>query len=380
MSKNFIPDGTRDLTNEECTKRNKVINSINNIFDLWGYKEVITPCIEFYDSFRYEYSGLREEGIYKFFDSKGRILALRPDMTIPIVRVVSTRFKDINENIKLRYTSNIFRVFEEFSGKRNEYTDCGIELITKEKDFSDLEVLIIAIEALKATGAKNFKIEIGEVNFFKSAIENLNISSEEKILLSELIENKKIQELSLLLEKLNLEDNIKNTFYRLPFIFGDGVEVLNMYKEISFNENMLESVNALESLAYRLESLGYKDYITFDLGITARVNYYTGIIFRGFTEGSGNIVLSGGRYDDLIKSAKNDFKDIGFSINVDELVSILPMNLELKTKFKIIFNSEKEIEAINESMKLRNKGYIVDLIPSNDEKEIRIVREEYYGG
>lgn len=379
MYKNIIPDGTRDLTNEECIKRNKIINSINNTFNSWGYNEVITPGIEFYDGFRYEYSGLREEKIYKFFDSKGRILALRPDMTIPIVRLVSTRFKDINDSVKFRYTSNIFRVFEEFSGKRNEYTECGIELITKEKNFSDLEVLIISIEALKSTGAKNFKIEIGEVNFFKSAIEKLNLSNEEKILLSELIENKKIQELNSLLENLNLDSNIKDTFCKLPFIFGDGIEVLNMYKDIAFNENMLESINSLESLAYKLESLGYKEYITFDLGITPRVNYYTGIIFRGFIEGSGNVVLSGGRYDDLIKSAENEFKAIGFSINVDELINILPANLEIKSKFKIFFNKEKEIEAIKESMKLRSEGHVVELIPSRDEKVIKILMEEYYG-
>ncbi|MBE6053671.1 MAG: ATP phosphoribosyltransferase regulatory subunit [Clostridium sartagoforme] len=380
MNKNVIPDGTRDLTNEDCIIRNKIINSINSIFISWGYKEVITPSIEFYDSFRYEYSGLREERIYKFFDSKGRILALRPDMTIPIVRLVSTRFKDINESIKLRYTSNIFRVFEDFSGKRNEYTECGIELITKEKNFSDLEVLIIAIEALKATGIKNFKLEIGEANFFKAAIEDLNISDEDKLLLSELIENKKIQELNMLLESLNLDANIKNTFYKLPLIFGEGREVLNAYKEISFNKNMLESIKTLESLAYRLESLGYKEYITFDLGITPRVNYYTGIIFRGFIKGSGNIVLSGGRYDDLIKSAKKDFNAIGFSINVDELTNVLPINLDIKTKYKVIFNKEKEVEAIKESIRLRNEGFVVEVIPSYEEKGIKILKEEYYGG
>lgn len=380
MYKNIIPDGTRDLTNEECIKKNKITNSINNVFNTWGYKEVVTPSIEFYDGFRYEYSGLREEGIYKFFDSKGRILALRPDMTIPIVRLVSTRFKDINESIKLRYTSNIFRVFEDFSGKRNEYTECGIELITKEKNFSDLEVLIIAIEALKKSGARNFKLEIGEANFFKAAIEDLDISSEEKILLSELIENKNIQELKVLLEGLNLDNKIKETFYKLPLIFGEGIEVLNAYKEISFNNNMLESIKTLENLAYRLESLGYKEYITFDLGITARVNYYTGIIFRGFIKGSGSVVLSGGRYDNLIKSVKKDFNAIGFSINVDELANILPINLDKTTKFKVIFSKEKEIEAIKESIRLRNEGFVVELIPSYEEKGIKILREEYYGG
>ena len=379
MYKNIIPDGTRDLTNDECIKRKKVIKDISNIFDLWGYKEVITPGIEFYDNFRYEYSGLREEGIYKFFDSKGRILALRPDMTIPIVRLVSTRFKDVSENIKLSYTSNIFRVYENFSGKRNEYTECGIELITKEKDFSDLEVLIIAIETLKATGAKKFKLELGEVNFFKAAIEELEISKEEKEKLSELIENKKMQELKSFLDKLNLKDEVKNTFCRLPLIFGDGIETLNSYKEIAFNKKMIESINNLERLASRLGDLGYKDYITFDLGITPSVNYYTGIIFRGFIEGSGKIVLSGGRYDNLINSAKKDFKAIGFSINIDELIKTLPINLELKTKFKIIFNKEKEVEAITESMKLRDNGYVVEVIPSEDEKDVRIIREEYYG-
>ncbi|MCF0147628.1 MAG: ATP phosphoribosyltransferase regulatory subunit [Clostridium sp.] len=379
MNKNVIPDGTRDLTNEDCIKRNKIINTINSIFISWGYKEVITPSIEFYDSFRYEYSGLREEKIYKFFDSKGRILALRPDMTIPIVRLVSTRFKDINESIKLRYTSNIFRVFEDFSGKRNEYTECGIELITKEKNFSDLEVLIIAIEALKKVGANNFKIEIGEANFFKAAIEDLDISNEEKILLSELIENKKLQELKVFLEGLNLEDKIKDTFYKLPLIFGEGIEVLNDYKEISFNNNMLESIKTLENLAYRLEALGYKEYITFDLGITARVNYYTGIIFRGFIKGSGSVVLSGGRYDNLIKSAKKGFNAIGFSINVDELANILTMNFDKKIKFKILFSKDKEIEAIKESIRLRNEGFVVELIPSNEEKGIKLLREECYG-
>ena len=380
MDKNIIPDGTRDLTNEECVKKSKIINSINDVFNSWGYKEVITPSIEFYDGFRYEYSGLKEENIYKFFDSKGRILALRPDMTIPIVRLISTRFKDENDNLKLRYEANIYRVFEEFSGKRNEYTECGIELISKEKEFSDLQVLIIAIEALKATGVKNFKIEIGEVNFFKSAIESLEISKDEKGMLSELIEKKKIQELNSFLEEISIEDSIKDTFSKLPLIFGEGIEVLDMYKKISFNSKMIESINYLENLVKRLESLGYKDYLTFDLGITPRLNFYTGIIFRGFIEGSGNVVLSGGRYDDLIGSVKDDFKGIGFSINVDELTRIFEDKLDLKTKFKVVFNKEKEIEAIKESMNLREKGYVVEIIPSKDEKDIKIIKEEYYGG
>ncbi|VYU25225.1 ATP phosphoribosyltransferase regulatory subunit [Clostridium tertium] len=379
MNKNIIPEGTRDLTNEECLKKDRAINLINNVFNSWGYKKVITPSIEFYEGFRYEYSGLKEENVYKFFDSKGRILALRPDMTIPIVRLVSTRFKDVEESIKIRYEASIYRVFEEFSGRRNEYTDCGIELINKENEFADLEALIIAIEALRATGAKNFKIEIGEVNFFKSAIEALDISEEDKLSLSILIEKKKIEELKKFLKKLDVEDNIKNTFYKLPLLFGEGADILEKYKEMSFNSKMNNSIKYLENIYKRLDNLGYGEYLTFDLAITPRLNFYTGIIFRGYIEGSGNIVLSGGRYDDLIDSVKKGYKAIGFSINVDELSSILNSKLSKEERYKIIFSKDNEIEALRKSMELRKEGYVVEVIPSEDEKGIKVLKEDYYG-
>ncbi|TGY42672.1 ATP phosphoribosyltransferase regulatory subunit [Clostridium sartagoforme] len=380
MNKNIIPEGTRDLTNEECLKKARAIKSINNVFNSWGYKEAITPSIEFYEGFRYEYSGLKEESVYKFFDSKGRILALRPDMTIPIVRLVSTRFKDVEETIKIRYEATIYRVFEEFSGRRNEYTDCGIELINKENEFADLEALIIAIEALKATGAKNFKIEIGEVNFFKAAIEALDIAEKDKLSLSILIEKKKIEELKKFLKRLDVEDNIKKTFYKLPLLFGEGVEILEKYKELAFNTKMINCINYLENIYKRLEALGYEEYITFDLSITPRLNFYTGIIFRGYIEGSGGIVLSGGRYDDLIDSVKKGFKAIGFSINVDELSSILDLELPKEGKYIITFSKENEIEALKKSMELRKEGYVVEVIPSEELEGINLKKEDYYGG
>lgn len=179
MRENTIPDGTRDITNEECIIKQRIIKNINKIFDSWGYKEVITPTIEFYETFKYDNSGLKEENMYKFFDNKGRILVLRPDMTVPVARVVATKLKDTKGISRLRYQANVFRVYEELAGMRNEYTDCGIELFSKEKNFSDLETLIIAIETLTSIGVKDFKLEIGDVNFFKSALEQLNISQED---------------------------------------------------------------------------------------------------------------------------------------------------------------------------------------------------------
>ena len=144
--KNLLPEGTRDLILDECIIKRALERDIDSIFEKWGYKEVITPTLEFYETFNHDSQSLREEDMYKFFDNRGRILVLRPDMTIPIARVVETKLKDTELPIKLRYTSNVFRVHASLGGKRNEYTGCGVELIGIEDSKSDLEILVLALE------------------------------------------------------------------------------------------------------------------------------------------------------------------------------------------------------------------------------------------
>ncbi|ASW43797.1 ATP phosphoribosyltransferase regulatory subunit [Clostridium isatidis] len=380
MRENTIPDGTRDITNEECIIKQRIIKNINKIFDSWGYKEVITPTIEFYETFKYDNSGLKEENMYKFFDNKGRILVLRPDMTVPVARVVATKLKDTKGISRLRYQANVFRVYEELAGMRNEYTDCGIELFSKEKNFSDLETLIIAIETLTSIGVKDFKLEIGDVNFFKSALEQLNISQEDSLSLAELVEKKRLKSLSDFLNNLSIDYDKKKFFMELPLIFGSGKELLDKYEEISFTSKMKASVKYLKSLYGKLEKLGYESCVSFDLGIIPRLNYYTGIIFRGFIQGSGNFVLSGGRYDELMKDFGQDLKAIGFSINIDELIQLMDISKYYKEGYKILFNEAKEIEALNKSIELRKKGYIVEIIPSKKVDDIKILKEKYYYG
>ena len=147
--KKVIPEGTRDYTIEECFKRNKIIEKIKNIFSLWGYREVSTPTIEYFDNFNSKTKTLKEEEMYKFFDNRGHILVLRPDMTVPVARMVATKLKDLDTPLKLSYCSSIFRVHESFLGGRNEYLDCGVELIGVKDRLGDLEIITTAIETLK---------------------------------------------------------------------------------------------------------------------------------------------------------------------------------------------------------------------------------------
>ena len=123
-NKYMIPEGTRDLILQDCKAKKKLQKDIESILDKWGYEEIVTPTIEFYQTFNSGFQNLKEEDVYKFFDSKGRILVLRPDMTIPIARVCATKFNNTDKPIRLRYCSDVFRVHESLGGKKNEYTDC----------------------------------------------------------------------------------------------------------------------------------------------------------------------------------------------------------------------------------------------------------------
>lgn len=375
--KNVLPEGTRDLILTECIIKRQLEKDVDQLFNKWGYKEVITPTVEYYETFNNNSNTLREEDMYKFFDNKGSILVLRPDMTVPIARVVETKLKDTELPIKLRYNSNIFRVHKSLGGKRNEYTDIGVELIGLNGKQSDLEIIVLALEALKKLGLKDFKVEIGNIGFFNSAFANTSIDEEYKTKIAKFIDEKNLKSLEEYLEDLDIKDEHKMFFNKLPWMFG-GKSILKKAKELAFNYAIKENVEYLERLYSDLEELGCGDNITFDLGMIPRLNYYTGIIFKGYCDGVGTTVLRGGRYDNLIKPYKNYLPAVGFSIDINSVMPIVEVKDILKDQSEayVVFYSEKnKIEAIKKSQELRMQGYIVELMPNDTVEELKIVKK-----
>lgn len=373
--KNILPEGTRDLILDECIVKRAIERDIDDIFYKWGYKEIITPTVEFYETFNHDSQTLKEEDMYKFFDNRGRILVLRPDMTIPIARVVETKFKDESLPIKLRYNSNVFRVHASLGGKRNEYTDCGVELIGLEDKKSDLEVLVLALEALAKLGLSDFKLEIGNIGFFEGVFETLNISKESKEIIAQYIEDKNLKNLEDYLDEIDIKDEYKEFFNKLPWLFGDR-SILEEAKVLAFNEELKANLEYLENLYSELDILGYGNKVTFDLGMVPRLNYYTGIIFRGYGEGVGNTVLRGGRYDNLITIGEEYIPAIGFSLDINSVIENVKISEKINTidkSCKIYYSSKYRIEAIRKSEKLRQEGKIVELIPDDSVNEIKVL-------
>ena len=348
----------RDFTIDECKRRSRIITTITSIFKRWGYNEISTPTVEYYDTFNHKTQSLKEEEMYKFFDNNGRILVLRPDMTVPVARMINTKLKDMELPLKLFYSANVFRAHESLGGKRNEYLDCGIELIGADGDYIDLEVLVTALEILKSLDIKEkFKLEIGNVNILKSALDEMNLCDEDKKNVIELINKKSLINLEEYLEKIDISNKYKSFLTKLPWLFG-GYEMISKAKEVAFNKEIERNILYLEKIFLNLRELGYEKYISVDMSMVPRVNYYSGIIFKGYLNGIGSTVLRGGRYNGLLENFGKDTSAIGFSVDVNLLIYYCDYEEEYQVN-KIIVGKNNYLQQLDTAIKnTRNKESI----------------------
>lgn len=354
MNEFTTPQGTRDLIVKECNTRRKLRIQLEEIYRSWGYQEVITPMIEYYDTFRI--ADMREEEMYKILDASGRILTLRPDMTIPLARVAATKFKDIKEPLRFLHTSNVFKVNAELHGNNNESTDCGIELLGVEEPYGDLEILNCALDALSILKDTRYTLEIGNLNFFHSACKDLALSTEQQEQLADLVNRKSTTSLKELVNSLPIPQNRKEFFIKLPWLCGD-ISILEEAKSYAFNEDLQAVIAQMENLCQNLKILGFDKALTIDLGKVPHLKYYTGLIFEAFVEGVGISVLSGGRYDKLLKRFGKDMPAIGFAVRLDALLDILA-DSEKEEKTIVEYGEKHCVEALQKAKELRRNGIV----------------------
>lgn len=309
----------RDLTGQEVTRKRDLQRRLLQTFGHCGYEEVMSPAIEYVETYSSAFSSLQTSDMYKFFDENGEILALRMDMTVPIARMAATRFRKTKRPVRFCYTSNVYKVRKTFAGKRSEVMDCGIELIGGDEQ-SDLEVLFVALQALDALDLSEAMLEISDVNFFFDAARSL-LAEEEVLKLAELIDNKSMVELEDFLNSLPLEPDQKAFFLELPLLSG-GPEALYRAAQLAFTQGQAQALNRLASLYDALRDLNKAERIRFDFGKVPHLDYYTGLIFEGYIPGVGTSILSGGRYDRLLASFGRPEPAVGFSVKIDYLCDL----------------------------------------------------------
>ncbi len=315
------PLGTKDLLFEESLVRRNIEQTLSSLFMKRGFSEVMTPGMEFLDVFLGDDSSLPIDTMYKLTDTKGRLLVMRPDSTQPIARLTATRLQNMPTPIRLYYAQDVYRMNVGLTGRADQEFQAGIELIGASGKRADLEVLTLAVSALSSVVGDGFRLEIGHVGFFESLIEELNADASTAQEIRDLIEGKNYAALSEMLDTLEQTDAVM-ALRRLPHLFG-GKKVLEKAQTLCRTARGTEALSYLASVYETLCAMGLEQHVIFDLGMLHCNEYYTGLIFRGYIEGSGEIALSGGRYDALLEQYGAPQAATGFAINVDVLMRVL---------------------------------------------------------
>ena len=341
------PEGVRDIYGIECRRKLMLEEKLQDVLHLYGYQDIETPMFEFFDVFGKEIGTISSKELYKFFDREGNTLVLRPDITPSIARVAATFFETNGLPIRLCYSGNTFINHSSYRGKLKENTQLGAELLGVDSLESDAELIALAVDCLMAAGLKEFQIYISNVDFFESLITDAGLEKEQEIRLRELISNRNYFGVEELLETCGVKSETKTAFQTLEELTG-GIEIMEQAKEIAPSETALRAIRRLEETYEILTVYGIEKYVTFDLSMSGAYGYYTGMIFRGYTYGTGDAIVRGGRYDHLVEKFGKESPSVGFAIVIDEL-----MNALLRQKLDIPYHQKNTLILYEESERSR---------------------------
>lgn len=368
------PEGVRDIYNGECRWKQRLLRDIHQVFHLYGFEDIETPSFEFFDVFARERGSVSSRKMYKFFDREGNTLVLRPDMTPSIARCAAKYFKEETRPIRLCYSGNTFINNESHKGRLNEVTQLGAELLNDASPEADAEMLAMTVEALQAAGVKEFQVEVGHTDFLKGLLEEGGFSEEERQELKLMMENRNLFGIEEFLEEKKLPGHLKELLVRLPELFGT-IEELSGIQKLVKNDRSRKALERLQELHRLLGFYGMEHYITFDLGVVSRYDYYTGIITNAYTYGTGEPIAKGGRYDALAGQFGKEAPAIGVAIVADQLLLALERQKaesgEKPDLTVILYSHEKSEKAILMADGLRKEGRRTFLvcIPAGNEKE-----------
>ena len=360
------PEGVRDIYNDECKKKQILQTQLQKTMECCGYQIIQTPTFEFFDIFGKEIGTTPSKDLYKFFDREGNTLVLRPDITPSIARAVAMYFGEEDMPLRLYYMGSTFINNSSYQGRLKETTQLGAELVGDNSVAADAEIVSMAVESLLAAGLKEFQLSIGHADFFTGLMEAAGFAEEAADELRELIANKNYFGVEEVISNHEMDENLRELFQMLGGFYFSADEMAKARRLAAHYPKILSSITRLEELHQVLKLYGIDKYISFELGIVSSYQYYTGVIFAGYTFGSGEAILKGGRYDKLHSYFGKNAASIGFAITVDQLMLALgrqDITIDIPCAGELIVYKEERLgEAIARAGKLRRAGIAAELV------------------
>jgi len=377
---NAVPKGVTDFLPEQAEKIGFIEEIINRTFELWGFRRIIPPMIEFEELLAIGMDDSLRDKAFRFEDRQShRLLAFPPDITPQIARIEAMRMTGYPLPHRLYYNGRVLRQVESQSGRSREVHQAGVELIGLDSPEADAEMIAMTAEILTKLGFNSFKIDLGQVEFFKGIMASATLEQPVTDALQVAIARKDVTTVRALLEGERIPDAIKAEISALPRMFGS-TDVIQKASTTVKNDR---SRRALDNLAKVVEILaihGIRDELTVDLGEIRGLSYHTGVTFEGFIPSLGEPVCGGGRYDGLMGRYGRSAPATGFAFNVLNLLHGLEKSSCTKGPEKprvLLFNKRDDRrDALELTSRLRERGCIVarDIIRRELEDSIEYAR------
>jgi ATP phosphoribosyltransferase regulatory subunit len=307
-----IPQGTRDVLPDEMRELRALSDRMRARFEQAGYGEVWTPALEYEDVLRTGDERAAGAG-YRLFDETGQVLALRSDMTIPIARLIATRYRDAEPPFRFCYFAHAYRAMDRGAGQPREFLQGGLELVGVPGAAGDAEVLALCISALDEAGLKRHRVGVGDGMLYRRLLAALEVPEQEHLPLLEALSDRNLVELEARVGGLGLDASARELLVRLPQMRG-GPEVLERAEGPA-----ADALQELRELHGELEGRGVADRVIFDLGLVRELGYYTGAVFEVYDPAVGFALGGGGRYDELIGRFGRALPACGIALDVQRV-------------------------------------------------------------
>jgi len=306
-----IPSGTRDVLPDETREVRAITDTLRRVFERNHYGEVYTPALE-YESVLARADMAEVQPAYRVFDESGAVLVLRSDMTVPIARVVATRYASSDPPLRFCYFAHCYRGVRPQQGQSRELLQAGIELIGSPAPEGTAETLTVLCHALDAVGLKDYRIGVGDASLFPALMESLRVPLQARAGLLEALARRDFVGLGHSLEEAGLTDEAAELLLEVPQRRG-GPEVLT-----DAPEPAVQAVTGMRQVHELLEPQ-VAARVIFDLGLIRNIGYYTGAVFEVYDPALGGPIGGGGRYDDLLGRFGRALPAVGFALGVDRL-------------------------------------------------------------
>lgn len=352
------PLGMRDILPESLAKQRHLERELRECIEKWGYDEISTPALEYYDTVGAASATLTDR-MFRLLDKQGHTVILRPDMTTPIARVVSSLYKDVPLPIRLFYQANVFRAQEKEAGRNAEFSQTGIELIGDSSVDADAEAIALAVFCLRAAGVETFRIAIGHVDFVDGLLEELVADEQVQNQFRQFLYERDFVGFRQLLATLDISAEAVKRLESLLRLRG-GKKKIEEARELAGNGKALGAVETLHSLWEALEAYGVTDDLLLDFNLIINLNYYTGVVFEGYAADLGSPLLGGGRYDQLLSQFGRAASATGFAIKMDRLLQVTPFEKgHAPERVLLLYTEDCRVEALEKAQRLRGDGQVV---------------------